>query len=56
MENYYLAKEKMFKIVGPEQTGIVNIDDSYAQRIIKAAKCKIATFEFIMKLTIKPIM
>ena len=44
MENYYLAKEKMFKIVGPEQTGIVNIDDSYAQRIIKAAKCKIATF------------
>lgn len=44
MENYYLAKEKLFKIVGPEQTGIVNIDDSYAKRIIAAANCQIVTF------------
>lgn len=36
MENYYLAKSKLFDMC---ETGVINADDSYGARLIKDCKC-----------------
>lgn len=41
MENYFSAKEKLFKVCA---LGVVNIDDSYGKRIAETADCKISTY------------
>ena len=41
MENYLNAKSKLF---GMCKVGIINIDDKYAQDIIKNASCKVFTY------------
>ncbi len=41
MENYLNAKSKLFGIC---KVGIINIDDKYAQDIIKNASCKVFTY------------
>lgn len=44
MENYFSAKEKLFKVCG---LGVVNIDDSYGKRIAETAACKISTYSVL---------
>lgn len=41
MENYYQAKRKLFSMCG---TAVVNIDDSYGQRLVKEIECECLTF------------
>lgn len=44
MENYYNAKAKLFKLIGENKKAIINIDDSYGQRLINDAKCHVVTY------------
>lgn len=41
MEEYFNAKLKLFSMC---QTGIVNIDSSYGEEVVKKAKCKVYTY------------
>jgi UDP-N-acetylmuramoyl-L-alanyl-D-glutamate--2,6-diaminopimelate ligase len=41
MENYLKAKLRLFSMSG---TGVINLDDPYAQRFIDGAKCPVATY------------
>ncbi len=41
MESYYEAKKKLFDI---SQMGIINLDDSYGERLCKEAPCKIYSY------------
>jgi len=40
MENYFLAKSKLFEI---SNNGVINIDDEYGKRLSKAAPCNVMT-------------
>ncbi|MDD6467645.1 MAG: UDP-N-acetylmuramoyl-L-alanyl-D-glutamate--2,6-diaminopimelate ligase [Erysipelotrichaceae bacterium] len=44
MENYYLAKEKLFTALDETKTAIINIDDEYGERLIQATKAKVVTY------------
>ncbi|MDO4377567.1 MAG: UDP-N-acetylmuramoyl-L-alanyl-D-glutamate--2,6-diaminopimelate ligase [Erysipelotrichia bacterium] len=44
MENYYNAKAKLFKMIGTDKKAIINVDDSYGQRLIDDAKCQCITY------------
>ncbi len=41
MENYFLAKAKLFKMLKPSNIAIVNYDDNMGSRIAKASKAKV---------------
>ncbi len=44
MENYFLAKSKLFKM---SKTAIVNFDDSYAEKLIETIEGKTVTYSLI---------
>ena len=44
MENYYEAKEKLFTLLKPNKTAIINVDDEYSDRFIKATKANVVTY------------
>ena len=44
MENYYEAKEKLFTLLKPNKTAIINIDDEYSDRFIQATKANVVTY------------
>lgn len=44
IENYYLAKEKLFKAIDENGTVMLNIDDQMASRFAKSTKGRIVTF------------
>jgi len=44
MENYYLAKLKLFKRLPKSSTAIINIDNNYGRRICNAIDCKVITY------------
>jgi UDP-N-acetylmuramoyl-L-alanyl-D-glutamate--2,6-diaminopimelate ligase len=44
MENYYLAKLKLFKRLPKSSTAIINIDNAYGRRICKDIDCNIITY------------
>ena len=41
MENYFLAKAKLFKMLKPSNIAIVNYDDNMGSRIAKSSKAKV---------------
>ena len=44
MENYFLAKKKLFDHLKPEAIAITNIDDPYGEKIVEDCPCKIITY------------
>jgi UDP-N-acetylmuramoyl-L-alanyl-D-glutamate--2,6-diaminopimelate ligase len=46
MERYFLAKKKLFDMLDPSATAIVNIDDPYGERIVGNCRAKIIRFSF----------
>lgn len=46
VENYFLAKSKLFTSLSPQSTTVVNTDDPYGKRILKMTKAKILTYGF----------
>ncbi len=44
MENYYNAKAKLFKMIGEDKKAIINIDDSYGERLLNDARCECVTY------------
>ena len=44
MENYFLAKKKLFDRLKPEAVAVINADDPYAERIAADCKCPVVTF------------
>ena len=46
MENYFLAKSKLFKGLKPQAVSIINIDDKFSKKLIKLTKSKILTYGF----------
>ncbi len=44
IEKYFLAKSKLFKYLKPDATSIINIDDSYAKKLIKLTRAKVLTY------------
>ncbi len=44
MENYFLAKAKLFKMLNSSNTAIVNYEDKMAANIVKISKAKIISF------------
>lgn len=41
MENYYLAKKKLFDLC---DTAVLNLDDAYGRRLVKEVSCRVLTF------------
>ena len=52
MKNYFFAKLKLFKMC---ETGIVNLDDDYSNKIIEESNCKILTFSIENESDLKAI-
>ncbi len=44
MENYYLAKLKLFKRLPNSSTAVINIDNSYGRRICEVIDCNVITY------------
>jgi UDP-N-acetylmuramoyl-L-alanyl-D-glutamate--2,6-diaminopimelate ligase len=44
LENYFLAKAKLFRALAPKSCAIINNDDKYGQRIRRLTKAKILTY------------
>lgn len=44
VENYFLAKAKLFQNLTPKATAVINVDDSYGQRLVKMTKAKVLTY------------
>ena len=44
MENYFLAKCKLFEMLGEEGKAIINIDDEYGRRLLEMTKAKKITY------------
>jgi len=44
MENYFLAKSKLFYLLGSEKTAIINIDDPYGKRLAQTCEAKVISY------------
>ncbi|MCX5707355.1 MAG: UDP-N-acetylmuramoyl-L-alanyl-D-glutamate--2,6-diaminopimelate ligase [Candidatus Omnitrophica bacterium] len=44
LENYFLAKAKLFKNLGPSSFAVINNDDKYARRLNKLTKARVITY------------
>jgi UDP-N-acetylmuramoyl-L-alanyl-D-glutamate--2,6-diaminopimelate ligase len=44
LENYFLSKAKLFQELANDSLAVINLDDSYAERLIKLSKAKIVTY------------
>ena len=44
MENYFLAKKKLFDNLKEDGIAITNVDDPYGLEIVKDCKCKVVTY------------
>ncbi len=44
MENYFLAKQKLFQLLDPHGLAIINADDEYGQRLLKTIKTEFVTY------------
>ena len=44
MENYFQAKSKLFNLIGPDKTAIINIDDPYGRRLEQACSARVVTY------------
>lgn len=47
LENYFLAKTKLFRGLNPESFAIINSDDAYAVKLKKLTKAKIVTYGIV---------
>ncbi len=52
LENYFLAKAKLFTNLTPQSTVIINNDDKYSQRLKSKTKAKIITYGIEKKSTV----
>jgi len=43
-ENYYKAKARLFTMVGPQKTAIINIDDEYGVRLMKETTARAVSY------------
>lgn len=44
IENYFLAKLKLFKFLGKDSFAVINIDDAYGRRLIDIAPCRVIAY------------
>ncbi|MDR1795368.1 MAG: UDP-N-acetylmuramoyl-L-alanyl-D-glutamate--2,6-diaminopimelate ligase [Erysipelotrichaceae bacterium] len=44
MENYFESKKKLFTMVGPNQTAIINVDDPYGVRLLHETRARVLTY------------
>ncbi len=44
MDNYYNAKAQLFRRLPSDKVAIINVDDSYAERLISETPCKVVTY------------
>lgn len=55
VENYFLAKAKLFEHLAPKATAVINIDDSYGRRLVKMTKAKVLTYGIQSKADIQAV-
>jgi UDP-N-acetylmuramoyl-L-alanyl-D-glutamate--2,6-diaminopimelate ligase len=44
MENYFLAKSKLFHLIGSDKTAIINIDDPYGKRLAQTCEANVVSY------------
>jgi UDP-N-acetylmuramoyl-L-alanyl-D-glutamate--2,6-diaminopimelate ligase len=44
MENYFMAKSRLFNLIGSDKTAIINIDDPYGKRLAQTCEAKVVTY------------
>ncbi len=44
MENYFLAKSRLFNLIGSDKTAIINIDDPYGKRLAQTCLAKVVSY------------
>ncbi len=44
MENYFLAKSRLFNLIGNDKTAIINIDDPYGKRLAQNCQANVVTY------------
>lgn len=44
MENYFLAKSKLFNLIGSDKTAIINIDDPYGKRLAQTCQANVVSY------------
>jgi len=44
MENYFLAKSRLFNLIGKDKTAIINVDDPYGKRLAQSCEAKLITY------------
>ena len=44
MENYYLAKRKLFQLLDDSKIAVINADDTYGRRLISETDAKVVTY------------